>query len=294
MKLTCLPIRSFSSTSSTLYPRKPPTAPKYALPDRPPRASSSSPSSSSLPPQASSSAGPSWYSDAPSKYTSDTPAPQQPSESLPPKPESPPTAPPAWFLPSTSPSSLDTSIASALQRPSFLPPPPRTAFASLALVPKPPPSLPKPLYALWEYLYTMPLIDNDTVRFLNTKKPAPRTIPIPEYDPVHGRRRRGPIDGGPSIGETDVGGWWDWVVVCEVSGKGAGEVLRTEGALREWISRNPITLNGTSRVSEKVKKVSKSEPATEWGLIDTECGLVVHVMTPAARQRWRVEGIWAN
>ena len=60
------------------------------------------------------------------------------------------------------------------------------------------------------------------------------------------------------------------------------------------IDRNPITLNGTSSVSTKVKRNAKTEPKTEWGLIDTEVGLVVHVMTAAARARWALEGIWSD
>ena len=60
------------------------------------------------------------------------------------------------------------------------------------------------------------------------------------------------------------------------------------------IDRHPITLNGTSNVSTKVKKNAKNEPKTEWGLIDTEVGLVVHVMTAAARARWSIEGIWSG
>jgi ribosomal silencing factor RsfS len=62
------------------------------------------------------------------------------------------------------------------------------------------------------------------------------------------------------------------------------------------LSLNPIKQEGRppSDVRTKVPRPKKGDPPSEWALIDTGVGIVVHVMTGSARERWGVEGVWDN
>lgn len=141
------------------------------------------------------------------------------------------SAPPAWFIPKPS------STAPVI-RPSFLPPPARTEPLPEGEVRPPPKQLPKDLRELWVHLHSHPLIKPGSVQFISTARPAPKTIPILAHPPRNGRRNRGFADGGEGIGGLEIGGWWDWQVVCVVEGRGSGDVRRGELAIREWVSRN--------------------------------------------------------
>ncbi|CED84164.1 Oligomerisation domain [Phaffia rhodozyma] len=198
-----------------------------------------------------------------------------------------PRAPYAWFIPKS-------SSSAPVTRPSFLPPPPRIAFPETKEVPPPPPDLPETLVDMYNYLWKMPLLIDSGPTFIETSRPAKQSIPIIDHPPTNGKRKRGPRDGGPGLGALNVGGWWSWVVVCEVEGKGVGSVRRSELAIREWLATNPITLQGTSNVPTKTPRPSKNEASSEWALIDTGVGVVIHVMTANARAQWGVEGVWAN
>lgn len=138
------------------------------------------------------------------------------------------TVPPAWFIPKA-------SSTAPVVRPSFLPPPPRTVHSAEDEVPPPPSSFPEHLHGLWTHLYTHPLLRADAVQFISTARPAPRTIPILNHPPRNGRRNRGFADSGSGVQGLDIGGWWDWQVVCVVQGRGRGDVRRGELSIREWV-----------------------------------------------------------
>jgi hypothetical protein len=237
------------------------------------------------------------------------------------------TAPPAWFIPKPS------STAPVL-RPSFLPPPPRTEPLPEVEVRPPPEQLPEDLRELWVHLHSHPLFKAGSVQFISTTRPAPRTIPILAHPPRNGRRKRGFIDGGDGIGGLEIGGWWDWQVVCIVEGRGPGDVRRGELAVREWVRplgaltkgmsfalsssappaaesepsslplilRPPLQLalkplhykSNVSRVSTKVVRPVKGTPPPEWSQIDTGTGVAINVMTPAASELYDLRGIWAD
>lgn len=137
-------------------------------------------------------------------------------------------APPAWFIPRS-------STTAATLRPSFLPPAPRTMSTPEGEIPAPPSDLPPALKSLWMHLHTHPLFVQDSVQFINTRRPAPRTIPILNHPPRNGKRSRGFVDMGDGIGGSEIGGWWDWQVVAVVEGRGPGDVRRGEMSVREWV-----------------------------------------------------------
>ncbi|WRT65899.1 uncharacterized protein IL334_002850 [Kwoniella shivajii] len=94
------------------------------------------------------------------------------------------------------------------------------------------------------------------------------------------------------------GGYYDWVIVAQVKGRGRGIVARGDGVLRRWLLKNPLhpSIPITTIEYPKTPRIS---PDSDWSIIPLNLGedetrACVNLVSEEGRHRWRLEDMWGG